>query len=134
MTIKDYCNAIPDFALYYSFAKWKPELFRLIDGTCREDLYQIIAEAILSKDTMRERNNYLKKQMYYFATRILGYHEPAPIRKVRKIYCKASTIKTCDICAKKSDHYHYQSFIPGKSVCRICYNRIRRQDARRNKR
>lgn len=136
ISIKTYCLAIPDFALYLKFAKQETLLYNIIEKNNKEDLYQIIAESILAKKTVHERNGYLKAQMYYFASRILNYRKIPKIEnntEIGKYYYKAKKENICDLCGKTSNHYHYKSFIPNKKVCRLCYNKLRRQDLSRNK-
>jgi formylmethanofuran dehydrogenase subunit E len=132
MDLKDYCKTIPDFALYLTFAKSERRIFYLMNDYARDDLYQIISESILSFETLKERNLYLKRQLRHFASRVFNYKEPAIIRETKSYYYKAKSYNTCDLCNKESNHYHYKSFIPDKLVCRLCYNKIKRQDKKRN--
>lgn len=135
LTLNKYCEAVPDFALYLSFAKSEVLLYNIIDKHFREDLYQIIAESILSQKTDKERNRYLKKQMYYFASRMLNYKKPLKTQEQRnktKYYYKAKNEHACDVCQKTSHHYHYKNFIYNKLVCKLCYNKLKRQDKKRN--
>lgn len=133
MNLSDYCNTIPNFALYLKYAKTERYLYELIVKSNKEDLYQIISECAITCNSDKEVNRMLKQKMYYFASRILDYRKVKEIKNSKKVYYKAKTSHTCDLCKKTSYHYHYKSFIPDKLVCRLCYNKLKRQDIARNK-
>lgn len=134
MTIDRYCKEVPNFALFFNFAKQEKGMYFAIVNHNKEDLFQIISLSIYEGGCTKEINNRLKKEMYFFATRVCGY-----VKKVnrknpvdcKKYYLSKQTRK-CDICNKESNHYMYKSLIPGRDVCRICRNRIVRQDKKRN--
>lgn len=131
--VVEYCEHINNFALYLRYAKSERYLFELIDKNNRLDLYQIIALSALEGESEKEVNVILKREMYYFATRILGYRK---VKENQRPYSEKGYMlkktQVCDLCGRESHHAHYKSFIPNKSVCRLCYNKIKKRDARRN--
>lgn len=138
MELEDYCRIIPDFALYFSFAKKEELLYRIIFKNSKYDLLQIIAlviyEGIDGKKDVWDIKRSLKKEMYYYATRICGYIKK--VNRTKTINCNdyyfSKKFRKCDVCGKLTNHYMYKSLIPGKDVCRICRNRLVRQDKKRN--
>lgn len=135
MSLNEYCKLIPNFALYYAKAKLNTAVFYLISKQNKEDMLQIIACSIFEGGSEAQISNRMQKELYYFATRTLDYQKKENrIAEIdRSKYYLAKKIQHCDICGKDTFQAMYKSFFPGKNCCRICRNRIIRQDKKRNK-
>lgn len=135
MSLNEYCKLFPDFALFYHFAKHEKALYFAIVRQNKEDLLQIISQSIIEGGSNNEINRRLKNEMYYFATRVCNFVkvENKQTKIDSKKYYLLKKSQHCDICEKETFQSIYKSFIPGKNVCRICRNRIIRQDKKRNK-
>lgn len=135
MSLNDYCILFKDFAMFYNFAKHEGGVYYAIIRQNKEDLFQIITESILKGGTNYEINRRIKIEMYYFATRICDYVkiENRNVKIDTAKYYLSKKMQHCDICNKDTFQQMYKSFFPGKNCCRICRNRIIRQDKKRNK-
>jgi len=122
--IKQYCNIIPDYALYFTFAKRKSE-WHFIYPKFWKDLLQIIALCIFENDTLKKRNNAIGKELYKFARHVLDL----PCRENNKYHYKSicKKITKCWICKKNKKEYMRQSLTPGHKICGACYQRIYKQ-------
>jgi len=135
LSLTDYCNLIPNYALYFYFIKSEKEIYHILFNNHRDDLFQTIALVLIQHEGKLDINSILKKEIYKLVTRITDYRKDKKDGKIvdSKKYYLSKTIRKCDICNKHTNHYMYKSLIPGKDVCRICRNRIVRQDKKRNK-
>ena len=135
MSLNEYCKLFPDFALFYHFAKQEKALYFAIVRQNKDDLFQIISQSITEGGGTHEINRRLKNEMYYFATRVCDFIKVE--NRKTKVDCKKYYLlkepQYCDICEKETFQSIYKNFIAGKKVCRICRNRIYRQDKKRNK-
>lgn len=121
--IKQYCDLIPDFPLYFTFAKRKIEWMFLYPKYW-SDILQIIALCILENNTLKKRNNAIGKELYRFARHVLDlpFKENNIFHIKYKQECKKIT--ECWICKKKKKEYMKQSLTPGHKICGACYQRI----------
>lgn len=126
--IQKYTEIIPDFPLFFTFAKHNI-IFKYIYPFYKEDVLQTIALACLSEGTLRERNLLLQRELYHFHNHIVfdrPYKREKKDKKKYKKY-KPDYFNHCDICKKDKKEYMYKTFLPGKVVCNMC----RRQHIRK---
>jgi hypothetical protein len=143
--IKKYAEIIPDFLLFFTFAKHN-RIFEYVYPYYKEDVFQIIAFACLSEGDLKKRNLLLQRELYYFYRHVISSYSFSYIKKIfnrqlpfdkadkrekkrRKKYKKNSPnyFNCCDICGESKKEYMFKSFFPGKTVCRNC----RRQHIRK---
>lgn len=122
--IQQYCEIVDDYALYFKFAKSKPE-FICIYPKFWKDVLQIIALSVLECDTVKERNNAIGRNFYSFARHVLDL--PLRKTKTRKKYKKkCKKITECWLCKREKQEYMRQSLTPGHKICGTCYIKIKR--------
>lgn len=120
LRIKQYCDLIPDYPLYFSFAKKKPEWFYVYPAFWR-DLLQIIALCILEYETLKQRNLAIGRELYNFTRHVLDF----PLKSSKKTNpAKCKKVTQCWLCKKKKMQYMKESLTPGHKICGACYSKI----------
>lgn len=130
LLIKKYNEILPDFALYFTFAKFKKFFHNIMYPNYINDLCQIIALCLIEYKNKKERSNAISREMYKFGVHILGFGPLKPIKHKKKYDKNPKKILTCDLCGKSKKEYMYKQQIPGKIICDGCYRKERRRNAR----
>ena len=124
--IKKYTEVIKNYPLFFTFAKHN-KLWKYIYPRWKYDAYQIIALSCLIPGSLKEKNNFLQRELYHFYNHVVvSYRLPRKQRKKHKKYTPDYK-NHCDICDKEKKEYMYKSLYPGKTVCKECYKKHKRK-------
>jgi hypothetical protein len=128
--IKSYCDVIDDFALFFSWCKKDLYHYKLYPKYY-EDVFQTIALCILEGSTQRDIINRIKRELYYLTRHVFHFgkqrrRKSGKNNKVKYKNKKLTHKYYCAICKIGKYEYMYKSIIPEKTVCRNCYNKIKR--------
>lgn len=128
--IKKYNQAIPDFALYFTWAKLHPE-FNYLYPIFWDDLFQTIALCAIEHKTERAISNAIGRELYHLARHV--YNMPLLKSKQRNTNKNSPPFCKCENCGKEKNQYLRKSVIPGKRICGACSRKIYHENKRRRK-
>lgn len=127
--IRKYCDVLPNYALAFSFAKNK-KCFEYVFPYYKEDVLQIIAMCVLeSKGDIKKMNRLLGREIYHYYNHVVVSYKLKNKKQQTKKNRKDQPDYNnhCDVCGVDTKEYMYKSLYPGKTVCRRCYRRHKRE-------
>lgn len=119
--IKQYCDIIPDYVLFFTFAKNKT-IWPCLWPLYWRDILQIIALCVLENNTLKNKNNAIGRELNLFGRHVLDIPQRKLITK--KKYKSNPPLSKCGLCGKEKREYLRGSLIPGKKICGACYQKI----------
>jgi hypothetical protein len=129
--VQDYINILPKYPLALKILSLKEETYYLYKRGLKFDVLQVLALCCLLSNSYKELSKNIGRELY-FLDKYSRLYPKIKIKK-RSYYQKYDSNKkhTCDCCG--ADNYIYRNKYGYNYLCRICYNRLyKQQKSKRN--